>query len=363
MAYVPNLGSVVAFQSQPSSLLVGASIIGNTPVNITHGRTSVFGTMSVIGTVPVTQATTPWIVGSVLLGSSNASVITVGGSTGNSSVQLLGGVAAIGSVAVLQGTNPWQINMPSPSVIAYQAAGSIMMVEGTFTTGNSSVQVVGTMPPQSVSGVGIFNVNHTGNGSIAVIGSVAVLQGTNPWTINNTSVLAFQGTLPWVIQSIVGTYAEDSAHTPLSAGLFTLGVRNDTMSSVTSTDGDYSQINVGPTGETIIANSPITAWWQANTSIMANVSVQAVAAAGASIFTYVTAVQVTNVSPNNAYITFTGGLGGKSSVLGYIPAPTNGGAIVTLPNAWKTGANMGVSASVSTYASVFLSMQGFTAKI
>ncbi len=239
---------------------------------------------------------------------------------------------------------------------------------------NPSSLIVGA----SIIGQPIFSAAIVSrNSSVITIltnSSVAALQGTNPWIISNPSVTAYMGgawsasvagtvNIVWPLASIAGTYAEDAAHTTTDRGLFTLAVRNDTMSSVTSADLEYSQHAVGPVGENLVANAPINKWIQADTSIMANVSVQAIAAQGASIFTYVTAVQVVNVSPNNVYITFTGGLGGKSSVLGYSAAPANGGSNITLTNAWKTGANMGVSASVSGMGSIFLSMQGFVAKI
>ncbi len=354
MSYFPPTGSTVAFQSNPSSLLVGASIIGLTPVSPTPSSVYVVNPVS---TLSITTGNTSVTVNNIV--------------TGQSSVQVLNPVSLL---AVTQGTSPWVVNVPTPSYITYQAAGSVLAVRMDSASVvarliNSSVAVLqGTtpwivnMPSPSVVATQIAG-SLLGTQTYTGVSSVQLMAGTN----NAGSITAIQGTTPWITtiqtNSIAGTYAEDSAHTTGSNGLFVLQVRNDTMSSVTSADGDYSAIAGGPIGETIIANSPITAWWQADTSIMANVSVQAKAGAGASIFTYVTGVQITNVSPNNVYITFTGGLGGKSSVLGYAPAPANGGAVFPLPNAWKTGANMGVSASVSGMGSILLSMQGFTAKI
>ena len=89
-------------------------------------------------------------------------------------------------------------------------------------------------------------------GGIAVLGSVATLQGTNPWIITGSvqgfptnqnisgSVVAFQGGTR--ISSIIGAYAEDAGHTQSDPGVFILGVRNDTMASVTSADLDYGPI-------------------------------------------------------------------------------------------------------------------------
>lgn len=258
--------SVIIMQQAGSVLAVSATVnTGNSSVQIlnssivttqNYGYGSVMLMTSTNASVAVlaTQNTSPWIVNVPtpsyisyqLAGSIMAVAATV--NTGNSSVQLLGGVAAIGSVAVLQGTNPWQVNIPTPSYIAYQLAGSVMAVNATVNTGNSSVQLLG---------------------GVAVIGSVATLQGTNPWVvnvptpsylsiqpagsvlnanisgsvaavINNSSVLSFQGTIPWVIQSIVGTYAEDVASTGADKGLFTLGIRNDNVTSLVNADLDYT---------------------------------------------------------------------------------------------------------------------------
>lgn len=373
-----------------------ASAIGQVMLFKNNVTTSTLATVSELdplpikGSVTVLQGTNPFII------NATGSIATVGNSsvvvnnilTGQSSVYLIPGVGVLGSVATLQGTTPWLINVPSPSTIAYQLAGSVMAVNTTVTMGNSSVMLLSTSASIAVQ----VNRVLTGVGSVMLMAStdtsiltalrygyvsVMLMASTNHsivtmqnfgyasvmlMTSTNSSVAVAQSGI-WNVGSISGTYAEDSPHVLADRGLFVLGVRNDTMSSITSLDGDYSAMVQGPVGETVIANSPITAWWQADSSIMANISVLSKAAAGTSIFTYVTGVQVTNVSPNNVYITFTGGLGGKTSVLGYSPAPANGGAILTLPNAWKTGANMGVSASVSGMGSIFLSMQGFTAKI
>ena len=187
-----------------------------------------------------------------------------------------------------------------------------------------------------------------------------------PVTLTNSSLISVSsGSVisVWQSPSIVGTYVEDSAHTTGDKGVFVLAVRNDTLSSVTSADGDYSPIVVGPVGEQIVANAPLTKWIQGQTSIMYGTSVQAIAPQGASIFTYITALQIANTSPNNVYVTFTGGLGGATSTLGFTTAPANGGSNIYYPNGLKTGANSGFSASISGVASIFLSAQGFTAKI
>ncbi len=564
MAYIPSSGSTVAFQSDPTKLV---------------GTMSVTGTLSVLGTVPVTQATTsnPWIVQLT-----SGSVITSGGTTGNSSVQVVGtipptSVSGVGtfnidpvgagsiiakltnsSVTALQGTNPWIVNVPSPSTIAYQlagsvvaanvggaftagdsaapnawqfgigtqgyataipyvfngtnydrlrgnssvgafvttgassviiqgsvtayqAAGSVMAVSGNFVTGNSSVmltsgtntigsvaalqstnpwivqltsgsvitsggnssvQVVGLMPSQSVSGVGNFNVVPVGSilgtyqekaavtasaigipilfkidetnsvlsavspqspfpirGSVAalqgtnpwvignssvmltpgvnVIGSVAALQGTNPWVIGNSSVMlttgtnvigsvaALQGTQPWLTQivssvavtqtgngsivtvwkdssvlaglistnasvlvflqapSIVGTYAEDVASGGGDKGLFTLGIRNDTVASTVNADLDYVGFAADSAGRQLTKPFAADENRLDTTSSTVSTSVAALFNSVIGLRLYVTDVMVANTGSVATLITFKDG---STSVLGYTIAPAGGGS-------------------------------------
>lgn len=164
--------------------------------------------------------------------------------------------------------------------------------------------------------------------------------------------------------SVAGSYTKDSATAATDKGIFHLGVRNDTLSSVTSADLNYSPISTGPAGETITANAPLTKWVQGNASMLGGApvngsSVLVIAAQGASVFTYITGVQITNASANNVFIRFDGG---TSSIVGYTIAPANGGSNITFPNGWKTNANAAFTASVSGVSSVYVSAQGFISK-
>lgn len=183
---------------------------------------------------------------------------------------------------------------------------------------------------------------------------------------NNTTWDRMRGDVNGIYLSSIASGAqalgklEDAAHATGDSGVFVLGVRNDTMSSVTSADGDYSAMAQGPVGETIVANAPITKWIRGETSVMYGTSVQAIAAQGASIFTYITSAQIVNMSPTISLVKFTGGLG---STLAYTVAPASGGSNIVFANPLRTGENSGVSASISGVSSVFVSLQGFTAKI
>ncbi len=417
MAYIPPTNSVVAFQSDPTKLLVHASVSGT--VTTTGGNSSVqvvgqippasvsgVGTFNVnpVGSgsmyavlkdssVAALQGTNPWVVqltsGSVITTGGNSSVQVVGqmppqsvSGVGQFTVNHVGNGSVVAvlkdsSVAALQGTNPWFVQLTSGSVIT--------------TGGNSSVQVVGLMPPQSVSGVGTFNVNPVGNGSVIAVlttSSVAALQGTNPWQVivpgsvvtvwkdssvlaaltstnasvisrlTNSSVATLQGTNPWIVAgsvfqyqagttitsisgtltigaitsgaSIVGTYQEDNAHTSADRGLFTLGVRNDTVASFTSATLDYSPIATDSAGRTLTKpfSGNEASVWSTASAVSAGTasgvaSVVVFPAAGAGLKNYITDFAISNTGATTTLVTF---IDNDNSILGKFIAPTGGGS-------------------------------------
>lgn len=233
-----------------------------------------------------------------------------------------------------------------------------------LTSTNASIITVGSaVANQSVSGaVSVSNFPTNQN----VSGSIVAFQGTTPWNISGSVASFIQGNASVVTvfgqnPSIVGTYAEDAQHTTGDKGLFVLAVRNDTMSSVTSASGDYSPVATGPTGEIVTANSPITKWVSGNSSFLTGNpiiggSVAVIGAQGSSIFTYITAINVVNMSASNVLVRFDGA---TSSIVGYTIAPANGGSNIILPNAWKTNANGAFTASISGVSSVYVTASGF----
>ncbi len=261
--------------------------------------------------------------------------------------------------------------------------GSVLSALPVSISGNSSVSgtvgasVIGTVPvtqsgswTQSVVGtigasvIGTVPVVQSGAWAVSVIGIASVsgqvgasIVGTVPVTQSGTQISSISGTV--IVGSIVGTYADNSAHAQGSSGIFNLSIRNDTISSITSSNGTYSPNAVGAAGEMIVANAPLTSWVQGVASVFTGVIQPVIAAQGSSVFTYVTGVQVATASATNVYLTRYGATG---SVVGYTVAPANGGSNIVLPNALKTNANGAFSASVSGVASVLIAAQGFTSK-
>lgn len=265
------------------------------------------------------------------------------------------------------------------------ATGSVIAIR----TGTQITSIVSTVPSSVLVGASIFGALPGGNnvlgavaasisGIVNVAGSVAgFAQSTNASVITvnqsssvitvwqSSSVLAVPvGSVitVWQAPSIVGTYAEDAAHTTGEKGLFMLGVRNDNLTSVTSASGDYSPLATDPTGAVMAHDAPITKWVQgtADLRVVLGASVTAIAAQGASVFTYIQSAQLANMGSASVLVTFGGGLG---SILGYSIAPAGGGSNIIFRPALKTGENSAFTASINGTASVLVSAQGFTAGI
>lgn len=386
------------------SILGGITISGGS-VAAVISNASVSGTVgaSVLGWVPIqpsnTSIITRWADSSVIA-VATGSMIAI--PTGNQSVSGTTGASIIGW-APIQPSNTSIITRWADSSVIAIVTGSV----ATINSGNQSVSgtvgasVIG-LTPVAVTGGGtvvnavawsadnvgngtqglgdssaifVFNGSNydrlRGNSSIGALvnlgtGSVITVSTGSIITVwKDSSVLAVPvGSTIAVLQaaSVVGTYAEDAAHTPGDKGLFSLGVRNDTLASVTSATGDYSQVSTGPSGEVVTANAPITKWVRgtADLRVVLGSSVTAIAAQGASVFTYVTSAQVANFGSASVIVTFAGGLG---SILGYTIAPAGGGSNIYYPNALKTGENSAFTASISGTASVLVSVQGFTAGV
>jgi hypothetical protein len=321
---VATVGTAVANQSV--SGIVGASIIG----------LPYFGVAGSVATVGTTANQ-----------SVSGSVGIVGTPSISGAVTIVGNPSVSGTVNVLTGTS---------SVITTNV-GSVITVPGAGWSGSVIAQIASSV---------LVAPTTTWPGSVAAhikSGSIIALMG-------NTSIVAIASTLwPGSVAAYVkgGTvsiagivYAEDTAHTSGDPGMFSLRIRNDTMSSVTSADGDYSPDTVGPIGETIVSNSPITKWVQGNVAAVGGTQQTIISAGGASIFTYITAIQVANSTATAATVTF---MGATSSIVGYTVAPASGGSNVYMQNGMKTNANGAFSASISTYAaSVLISAEGFISK-
>lgn len=310
------------------------------------GSTSVLGVnpdrsinVSVIGTHPVTIGGS---VATVIIGGSIAASFTP---PANQSVSGTVGASIIGLPPFVLGGSTNASVITVGAAAANQSVSGAINVSGSVLLGSSNASVIAYIQNSSILAVPI--------GSI-----ITVFQNSSLLSVPTGSVIT-------VLQaaSIVGTYAEDAASASGDKGFLVMGARNDTLASVTSNDGDYSSHVVGPAGELIAENAPLTKWVSGTASMLGGVSlttsVQVIAAQGASIFTYITGVQVANLGSASVLVGF---YGGTSSLIAYTIAPAGGGSNVYFQNGIKTTQNGAFFASVSGTASIFVSAQGFISK-
>lgn len=192
MAYFPPTGSVVAFQSDATKLLVTASVTG---------------TVSVIGTVPVTQSGA-WavsVVGATLSGNPSISGTVLIGNTN---------VNVAGSVVSFQGTSPWVVNFQNSSILSVPV-GSIFAVT-EVTRNDTLASIVGadlTIRPQMGDSLGRVIIKPFASEDSTIISytgsvvstSVTLIQAsaigkksyiTDFWVANTgatTTLITFQG--------------------------------------------------------------------------------------------------------------------------------------------------------------------------
>lgn len=365
-------GSVATFQAGtrvtslvstiPSSVIVGASIFGLAPVNVTNTN------LNVSGSVVAFQGSAPWAntnVGSVItVGQGSVAVNIIAGSVAvsvtppaNQSVSGTVGASLIGTAPVTQ-AGTWIASVfGNMSVI-----GTVPVTQsGTFIS-----SLVSTIPSSVIVGTSIFGQLPAGT---APLGSVATLQGTNPWIVNfqNSSILANTSntsviTLFSKSPSIVGTYAEDAGHTTADKGVFILGVRNDTVASFTSANLDYGPHATDSAGR--ILTKPFSAEQsriEGYASVVSTSVTTLVAAAGAGLKNYITDIILANTGATTTLVTFLSG--GGTSVLGYGIAPAGGGSnMIGFATPMRTLANETFDFQATSASSIlFAKVSGFKA--
>ena len=248
--------------------------------------------------------------------------------------------------------------------------GSILTARSSIVSGSAHepyitiTSFLSTVPTtasgnQSVSGtVGSSIIGQLPAGT-QVIGSVAILQGTNPWNISSIygnisgSVLSQQ--LGTRTTSIVG-----SIPSSLLTGVY--GHRNDAIASFLGADLTWRPIATDSAGRAVTKPfSPEESRVEGYASTV-NVSVTTlVAAAGAGLRNYITDVWLANTGAAATLVTFRSG--GGTSVLGYTIAPAASGSnLPGLITPMRTLANETFDFQASTGTSVlYATVKGFKA--
>jgi hypothetical protein len=132
--------------------------------------------------------------------------------------------------------------------------------------------------------------------------------------------------------------AEDAAHASGDTGVFTLGVRNDTLADITSASGDYSQQSTDIKGRVITATAPRTLKTAQQTTITSSTTETTVLTAVASTFLDVYGVIVANTSATACDVTFKDSTAGTTRFNIYVPAGETRGFMLPMDAAHNQSA-------------------------
>lgn len=332
----------VAVQASIGAVIIGGSVATAT----TNSSVMLLTSTNMVGSVAAYQGAVPWAVAGSVATYQAGTLVTSVVSTVPSSVlvgasifgQLPAGTAVLGSVAVLQGTAIWNIagsvasfgtsfslssvvvvagsviSVPVGSVITVLQSSSIRTISNL---GTNITSLVSTVPSSVIVGTSIFGQLPAGT---APIGSVAVLQGTNPWaeTVVGSVITTFAQS-----PSIVGTYAEDVVHTAADKGVFILGVRNDAVTSIAGADRDYGPMATDDASRTI--TKPFAGETACIISYVGSTvsgSVQLIKGSVIGSKTYITDFWLSNTGATTTLVTFQDG---TTSIMGQFIAPAGGG--------------------------------------
>ncbi len=260
MAYIPPIGSVAAWlQSDNASV-------------ITKWQDSSVLSIPVGSTITVSQGS----VATVIIGGSIAASFIPPANQSISGTVNVGNFPTTqnvsGSVVATQGTSPWVVAPNNSSIISVPVGSTISYIQNSVATVIIGGSISATFTPpanQSVSGtvqtdvrasvavviIGGSVATATTNSSVMllnstnVIGSVAVLQGTSPWTIVNpagsvTAVAIVSGSV---------TVATGNSSVQLLGGVATIG-------SVTALQGTNPYVMTGSVQGTmsVLGTVPVT---------------------------------------------------------------------------------------------------------
>lgn len=217
--------------------------------------------------------------------------------------------------------------------------------------------VIDTALPAGTNAIGKLASN-TG----VTIGAVEIASAQTLATVTNVATIGTSVT-PGTSAAHLGK-AEDAAAASGDTGVFVLGVRNETLTSPTGTDGDYSQFSTGSAGEVVVQQAPLSAHVAGTATTTGTSDTSLVAAQGASTYYYCTAFSAVNTGSTAALITFKDGSGG--STLFYAIVPAGGGCVMSGGGKplFKTSANTALYfAAGSSSTTIYLSASGFKSKV
>lgn len=214
---------------------------------------------------------------------------------------------------------------------------SLSSIDGKITEVNTGNVTIGAALPAGTNAIGKLAAN-----SDVDIGDVDV-----------TSVT------PGTTATSLGK-AEDAAHSSGDTGVFALGVRNDAMATLTSSDGDYNPIATSKSGRLLVTPAPAETFVSGNASVAGTGDTSLVSAAGVGLKNYITNISVANTGSSATLITLKDGNAG--STLWYTIAPAGGGSNIDLEVPIVTSSNTALYFACGTSSTtVYVSASGYKA--
>lgn len=262
------------------------------------------------------------------------------------------------------------------SVAAETVSGISYQQIEVYGGGGSSVLSVNPDGSFKASIIGTPTVSFSGSpsisGAVTVVGTPSISGTVNASIVGGSMTIAGFVAPPQVQGTVTsgGVDADnpvkiggryDSSPTSVASGSRVNAQYTKLGSAVVATGSDAFNTTVTSIA-TVNGGLPIWAplggAWIMGTADLRTVqgaSVQAIAAQGAGVRTYVTNIQVSNFGPSSVLVTLSDT---TTSTLGWTIAPAGGGSNYNC--FYRSAANNPVTASINGTASVLVSMQGFT---
>lgn len=178
-------------------------------------------------------------------------------------------------------------------------------------------------------------------------------------TVTNVATIGTSVT-PGVAATNLGK-AEDAGHTTGDTGIFSLGVRNDTLADTSTTNNDYTQFSTDIKGRLMVGSTPRALKTAQITTITTSTSETTVLTAVASTFLDVYGVIVVNSSATASNISFRDATAGTVRFNIYVPAGETRGFMLptdaaypqaTVNNNWTATSSASVTSIIITLLAV-----------
>lgn len=329
-----------------TELAASAAVIGHVITDAGSVTTATLSaeTTKVIGTV--NQGTSPWIIntGSATAAAIPANAFMIGVSDGTNLVAVRQASNGLNSTAggLLAVNNAAQFDDVSPTSITENSFGNLRI--------SANRNLYNTIRDAAGNERGL-NISSGGNISVDTVTTVTTVSTLT--TLTGTTTLT-----PGTGAANLGK-AEDAAHTTADVGVFSLGVRNDTLADVTNATADYSQLSTDIKGRVMTAGSPRALKGMVQVQISNSTSETTIIAATASTFHDVYGIILANTGATTTKVSIRDDTAGTVRMIIEVPTLETRGFMLTVDSAVpQTAVNKNWTAQCAS-ATTALEVTGF----